>query len=88
MCGCLSCAPTGDLAHIPGMCLDWESNQWPFVSKAGTQSTEPHQPWPSSLLKTIEDSKFRRIIPDIPLGERWKGKEDLVYKMHFAFSTC
>ena len=36
--------PTGDLAHIPGMCPDWESNQRPFGSQAHAQSTEPHQP--------------------------------------------
>ena len=36
--------PTGDLAHNPGMCPDWESNQQPFGSQAGTQSTERHQP--------------------------------------------
>ena len=36
--------PTGDLASNPGMCPDWESNQQPFVSQAGAQSTEPHQP--------------------------------------------
>ena len=36
--------PTGDLAHNPGMCPDWESNQWPFSLQAGTESTEPHQP--------------------------------------------
>ena len=36
--------PTGDLAHNPGMCPDWESNQWPFGTQAGAQSTEPHQP--------------------------------------------
>ena len=36
--------PTGDLAHYPGMYHDWESNQWPFGSQAGTQSTELHQP--------------------------------------------
>ena len=35
---------TGDLAHNPDMCPDWESNQWPFGSQAGAQSTEPHQP--------------------------------------------
>ena len=35
---------TGDLACNPGMCPDWESNQWPFGSQARTQSTEPHQP--------------------------------------------
>ena len=35
--------PTGDLAHKPGMCPDWESNRRPFGSQANTQSTEPHQ---------------------------------------------
>ena len=35
--------PTGDLACNPGMCPDWESNQRPFGSQAGTQSTGPHQ---------------------------------------------
>ena len=40
-----SCVPlTGDLAYNPGKCPDWESNQQPFGSQAGTQSTEPHQP--------------------------------------------
>ena len=37
-------APTGDLAHNPGMYPDWELNKRPFGSQAGTQSTEPHQP--------------------------------------------
>ena len=36
--------PAGDLAHNPGMCPNWESNQGPFGSQAGTQSTEPHLP--------------------------------------------
>ena len=35
---------TGDLAHNPGMCPDWESNQWSSGSQAGIQSTERHQP--------------------------------------------
>ena len=40
-----SCAPpTGDMACNSGMCPDWESNQQPFGSQAGVQSTEPHQP--------------------------------------------
>ena len=40
-----SCVPpTGDLAHNPGMCPDWESNQRPFGSQVGAQSIEPHQP--------------------------------------------
>ena len=37
-------SPTGDLAHNPGMCPDWESNQQPFGSQASAKSTEPHQP--------------------------------------------
>ena len=37
-------SPTGDLARNPGMCPDWESNQRPFDSQAGSQSTEPYQP--------------------------------------------
>ena len=36
--------PTGDLARNPGMCPDWELNQWPFDLQSGAQSTEPHQP--------------------------------------------
>ena len=34
---------TGDLAHNPGMCPDWELNQRPFGSQTGTQCTEPQQ---------------------------------------------
>ena len=41
----LACPPPGNLVFNPGMCPDWESNRWPFGSHAGTQSTEPHQPW-------------------------------------------
>ena len=47
--------PTRNLACDPGMCLDWELNQQPFGSQAGTQSTEPHQPGLEPLfLKTIQ----------------------------------
>ena len=39
-----SCTPpTGDLAHNPGVCPDWELNWQHFGLQAGTQSTEPHQ---------------------------------------------
>ena len=31
---------TGDLAHHPGMCPDWESNRQPFGSQAHALSTE------------------------------------------------
>ena len=46
MCGCSWHAPYWDLARNPGMCPDWESNQWPFGSQACAQSTELHQPGP------------------------------------------
>ena len=51
-CVVASCAPpTGDLVCNPGMCPDWESNQWPIGSQASTQSTGPHQPELSILDK-------------------------------------
>ena len=36
--------PTGDLAHKPGVCPHWESNQQPFGSQACAESTELCQP--------------------------------------------
>ena len=46
-CGDVShTSPTGDLAHNPRMCPDWESNQLPFGLQAGAQSTESHQRGP------------------------------------------
>ena len=38
----LMCPLLGDQARNPGMCSDWELNQWPSGSQAGTQYTEPH----------------------------------------------
>ena len=57
--------PTGDLAQNPGMRPDWESNQWPFSSQTGSQSTEPHKPGPFSLFKWV----LNIIIP--PLHTFW-----------------
>ena len=37
-------SPTGDLAHNPGVCPGWESNQRPFGSQVGAQYAKPHQP--------------------------------------------
>ena len=51
--------PTGDLACNPGMCPDWELNQRPFDSKAGTQSTEPHQPGLHSIFQGAWKSGFQ-----------------------------
>ena len=36
--------PTGDVAHNPSTCPDWESNWHPFGSQARAQCTEPDQP--------------------------------------------
>ena len=36
--------PTGDLTCNPGMCPDWESNQWPFGSQSSAQPTEHYHP--------------------------------------------
>ena len=44
MCGCFSRIPHWGPGLQPRMCPDWESNQRPFGSQAGTQSTEPYQP--------------------------------------------
>ena len=35
--------PTRDVSCNPGMSSDWELNQQPFSSQAGTQTTETHQ---------------------------------------------
>ena len=43
---------TGDLAHNPGMCPDWELNWQPFSLQARAQSTELHQPGPIFLIMT------------------------------------
>ena len=37
----LTCPPPADLACNPGTCPEWESNQQPFASQFGAQSTEP-----------------------------------------------
>ena len=42
--------PTRNLAHNPGMCPHWESNQRPFGSQASTQSTGPNQPGQINLI--------------------------------------
>ena len=44
MWGGLSCTPYWEPGSQPRHVPWQESNQWPFGSQAGTQSTEPHQP--------------------------------------------
>ena len=64
MCGCLPhpVLSPKDLVCNPGMSPNWDSNQQPFGSQAGTQSTEPHQPG-------LEKGIFRTVL-EIPALER------------------
>ena len=71
-----SCAPpTGNLAHNPAMCPDWESNRQPFGLQADTQSTQSHQPGqlhslldpmlggePATVLRTLQQL-YREASP-------------------------
>ena len=85
-CVAASCAsPTGDLAHNPSMCPNWESNWWPHGLQASAQSTEPLQPgqyiiiFKCSLWKIIRElSSFedsvtaysKRLIQSLKRGKR------------------
>ena len=58
-CVVASCMPpTGDLACNPGMCPDWESNQWPIGSQSSAQSTEPQQPGPAFVVFLLGQHKL------------------------------
>ena len=57
--------PTGDLAHNPAMCPNWESNQRPFGSWAGAQSTEPHQPELLSLFYSLYVLGVRPVVSQL-----------------------
>ena len=67
-CVVASCVPpTGDLAHNPGTCPDWELNQWLFGSQASTQSTEPHQPGP--FLPILENPNLVKKTTALPASD-------------------
>ena len=68
--------PARNLARNPGKCPDWESNQPPFSSQAGTQSTEPHQPGLEEIFitasseevhcKTFDQECAKNAAPNLP----------------------
>ena len=58
MHGCLSYTPHWESGLCPGMCPDWESNEWPSGSQVGTQSTEPYQPGQNCLIIFEEGGIF------------------------------
>ena len=66
---------TRDLACNSGMCPDWESNQQPFSSQAGTQSIKPHQPGEERLLRRAELSSDSFLSLTYPLKYIYNQKE-------------
>ena len=101
-CGCVLAShttPTGDQVHNPGMCPDWELNQWPFGSQASTQSNEPHQTgqnvyvymkkvWKqilmgNEILHGFFMSFYTELDKDTPLG----SKHDSRYYVLSSFFT-
>ena len=67
--------PTGDQAHNPGMCPDWESNRRPFGLQACTQSTEPHQPGlDATLMAPLTRSPQFLRLPLNPNGSGFSQK--------------
>ena len=64
----LTCPLLGIWPATQACALDWESNQWPFGSQAGTQSTEPYQPGPKRFLKAFV-SIWKKLIPRFQTSE-------------------
>ena len=56
---------TGDLARKPGMCPDWETDQQPLGSQAGTQYTEPHHPGQDANLLGFSPKSSKSVISAI-----------------------
>ena len=68
-CVVASCVPpTGNLAHNPGTCPDWEVNQWPFCLQASIQSTEPYSQGTKLPFSGALFSPLRFCFPSIVIG--------------------
>ena len=91
MCGCFSRAPYWGLAHNPGMCPDWESNQQHFGSQADTQSTEPRQP-PTSVIKVstlitvLTSGSDSRIGTGVGREGQWFAFFKKYICMHYSYN--
>ena len=83
--------PTGDLARNPGMCPDWESNQWPFSLLDDAQPTEPHQSGllPLSWLNFTEAFWGRESIVSVVHKKKWRSRElsDLLRRSHSYYTA-
>ena len=71
--------PTGDMAHNPGMCPDWELNWRPSGSQASAQCTEPHQPGGISFFDVIKI--FRTVVMAACICEHIKNIELFILNM-------
>ena len=71
--GASQASPTGDPAHNPGMCPDWESNWRPFGSQARTQATLSHTGQGSSLNILFYNHRFADVNPflDSSINHPW-----------------
>ena len=97
-CVVASCTPpTGDLAHNPGMCPDWELNWQPFGLQASTQSTEPHQPgleaycfnllFPlNNILRHLSSHSFNRLC-SVPTHEYHYANQFHIYRCLHCFQS-
>ena len=65
--------PTGDLAHNPGLCRDWELNRRPFGLQASPQSTEPHQPGLSIITRKLYICTSRKFSLCMELAASCQG---------------
>ena len=87
-CVVASCTPpTGNLAHNPGMCPDWDSNQWTFSLLASTQSTEPHQPGPKVILHSYQRTsdlitEYRKLVIH-NICHRWSPGTEIHFHTDF-----
>ena len=82
-----SCVPpTGDLAPNPGMCPDWEWNQWPFGLQGGAQPTEPHQPGlVRKFFTSTEFSPYPYLLCLLVLILSWYKKTDYLFFLKTVF---
>ena len=58
----LACFQLGTWPANPGMCPDWELNQWHFGSQVHVQTTGPHQPGPGMHFLTCFKLRISGIL--------------------------
>ena len=77
--------PVGDLACYPGMCPDWELNQWPFGLQARAECSELHQPGLLYFLLACSVSEKSDIILIFVIGKVDFSPSGLSQDFFFTF---